>query len=55
MQSFLKVSPLEPEKQPSSIYCQQDEKIMQMFACLMIYPLGVPNEKFSILVSYSYQ
>jgi hypothetical protein len=53
MQSFLK-STVTTAKKPT-VYCAQRNIDFSLFDCLLIYPSGVPNNKFSVTFSYDYQ
>jgi hypothetical protein len=54
MQSFIQ-SNFSAGPKPT-VYCaQRNSPALDTFDCLLIYPSGVPNKKFSINFSYNYQ
>lgn len=54
MQSFIKTSFASSAKKPT-VYCAQRNQDLSLFDCLLIYPSGVPNNKFSVTFSFDYQ
>ena len=54
MQSFIQTT--FPSGPKPTVYCaQRNSPALDTFDCLLIYPSGVPNSKFSVNFSFNYQ